>query len=131
MYKHYMRVKNRTKFFDFCCRNHYVLKSGIHLIDTDLICCIFCHIFNKVILRIIFFVILNICISKIPLLTIKTMWHSWEWRTGNSDIIHSKNAILEMAIANFYHCKSFPGWVVESTILIYFLKRQGVLEVAK
>ena len=36
-------------------------------------------------------------------------------RTCQSDIRHTNNAILEMAIADFFHCKNIPDRVVEST----------------
>ncbi len=36
-------------------------------------------------------------------------------RTCQSDILHTNNAILEMAIADFFHCENIPDRVVEST----------------
>ena len=36
-------------------------------------------------------------------------------RTCQSDIRHTNNAILEMAIADFFHCKNIPDRVVESS----------------
>ncbi len=36
-------------------------------------------------------------------------------QTNQSDIRHTNNAILEMAIADFFHCKNIPDRVVEST----------------
>ncbi len=35
--------------------------------------------------------------------------------TSQSDIHHTNNAILEMAIADFFYCKNIPDRVVEST----------------
>ncbi len=45
--------------------------------------------------------------------------------TSQSDIPHTNNAILEMAIADFFHCKNIPDRVVEST------RFKQVLEKAK
>ncbi len=36
-------------------------------------------------------------------------------RICQSDIRHTNNAILEMAIADFFHCENIPDRVVEST----------------
>ena len=36
-------------------------------------------------------------------------------RTCQSDIRHTNNAILEMAIADFFHCENIPDRVVESS----------------